>query len=128
MNVRKTILFLLLLAGFPATACAAEPLACNLGSLGRAERERQHVLSGKLERAAIRREELETGYAIVLDPAKLSISQLAEWVSLEARCCPFLDFGIELSSKDHSLTLRLTGHSREVKSFLEQEVIRPGKP
>jgi hypothetical protein len=34
--------------------------------------------------------------------------QLAEWISLERRCCPFLEFALEWKHAD-SVTVRLTG-------------------
>jgi hypothetical protein len=40
---------------------------------------------------------------------KMSLTELAERVSLEARCCPFLDFAMPLSGSGGPAKLRLTG-------------------
>jgi hypothetical protein len=122
MNIRKPFLFLLFLTALSAAAPADEPLACNLHALTSAERERHQALSAKLKEALVRSQERAKGYAFTLDPAHVTLLQLAEWVSLEARCCPFLDFGIRFQSKGAELTLELTGESPEVKSFLQHEI------
>lgn len=122
MNLRL-IASLVLLAGNLATSTPAmESFACNISVLTHAERDRQHVLGGKLKSAATRREELPNGYALVLDRSKLPLNELAEWVSFECRCCPFLDFQISFAGDSGPLTLRLTGKSAEVKGFLSQEI------
>jgi hypothetical protein len=104
------------------TSPAGEPLACNLNALTTSERERHDALGAKLKEAAIRREELRNGYAFAIDPARVPLSEIAEWVAFESRCCPFLDFGIELRAKGGLLTLRLAGEHREVKAFLTHEL------
>src|SRR4051794_34926991 len=108
MNLRL-IAPLVLLTGSLATACPAlESLACNIGALTRLERDRHHLLGGKLKDAAIRREELPNGYALILDRSKLPLNELSEWVSFESRCCPFLDFQISFAGDRGPLTLQLT--------------------
>jgi hypothetical protein len=47
--------------------------------------------------------------------------EVAEWVDLESRCCPFLEFGIDVSEKGRVVRLRLTG-GKGVKSFLKSEL------
>jgi hypothetical protein len=47
--------------------------------------------------------------------------EVAEWVDLEARCCPFLDFGIDVSGRGRTVRLRLTD-GKGVKSFLKTEL------
>jgi len=42
-------------------------------------------------------------------------------VDLEARCCPFLTFGIEVEPKGKTVRLRLTG-AKGVKALLESEL------
>ena len=122
MKLRLISLLLLLLGGLPSAAPAVEALACNLSALTHYERERQHVLGGKLKDAATRRDELSNGYALTIDPARLSLAELSEWVAFEARCCPFLDFEIAFKGDGGPVTLRLTGKGPEVKAFLQLEI------
>jgi hypothetical protein len=46
--------------------------------------------------------------------------QLAEWISLERRCCPFLEFALEWK-QDDSVSVRLTGQPG-VKEFIAAEM------
>jgi hypothetical protein len=109
-------------------------LACDVSALTEAERARHRQLSGKLIAALVRRVELSNGYAFVLDFSRLPadaqgrpfcVVEAAEWVDLESRCCPFLEFGIDLRPKERLTTLRLTG-AAGVKWFLASEF--PAEP
>jgi hypothetical protein len=130
MIVGNTILSLLALASLSASSPSAEPLVCNLNALNGQERERHQALGEKLRSAVVGREELTNGYTLVLDLSRLPydaagspfcVVEIAEWVDLEARCCPFLDFGIELQGKGGNVKLRLTG-GKDVKAFLKEEL------
>src|SRR5215472_11054560 len=131
MILPHAILSLLVLAG-PATAPSpAAPLACDLKALNPAERAQHQALTAKLVEAVVAQDELANGYALALDPTRLAVPKLAEWAALEARCCPFLDFGIDLSPRAATLRLRLTG-GEHVKDFLTTELgamaPKPPKP
>jgi hypothetical protein len=129
MNLGPTIVSIILLAGWTASASGAEPLACNVNALNASERDRHHTLSEKLRRAVVGQAELANGYELALDPTRLPLDsqgspfcvvEVAQWVDLEARCCPFLDFGIDVRGKGGILKLRLTG-GENVKTFLKTE-------
>jgi hypothetical protein len=96
-------------------------IACNMNALTRAERDRHHALLGKLAKAVVGRQALPNGYTFRISPERLPLTELAEWVGYESRCCPFLGFGIELESKETAVTLRLTG-GMGTKEFLEEEL------
>jgi hypothetical protein len=106
------------------TAGGAEPhsrrvLACNVGALTPAQRARHAVMTDRLLNIA-RRTTLKDGYLFTLDRGKVSVPDLAEWVADEARCCPGVDFHLELPAIG-PLTLRLDGGA-EVKAFLAAEM------
>jgi hypothetical protein len=119
-------------AGSPPAleAPADEPLACRLDALSPAERGRHQKLTALLERAVVGVRELPGGYELALDLSRLPadakgdpvcVVEIAEWVDLEARCCPFLDFGIAVRGKGAgSVALALTG-GPGVKDFLKME-------
>jgi hypothetical protein len=120
----------LLLAYPSGAASGAEPLACNLAALSPSERDRHQALTEKLAKAVVAQVELANGYELALDLARLPadaqgsafrVVEVAEWVDLEARCCPFLDFGIDVRGKGGIVKLRLTG-GRNVKEFLKEEL------
>jgi hypothetical protein len=100
----------------------AVAFACNMSALNHTERDRLSVLLDKLTTAAVHRQELPNGYRYDVDRQKLSLSELAEWVSLESRCCPFLNFDLQLSSNG-ALHFQLTGDAG-VKQFIEAEMHR----
>jgi hypothetical protein len=113
-----------------ASAVAAEPLVCRLDALSASQRSRQQVLAERLARAIVEKTELPNGFLFALDLSRLPadaagapfcVVEVAEWVDLEARCCPFLDFGIELPGKGSLVRLLLTG-GKGVKEFLENEL------
>jgi hypothetical protein len=111
---------------------AEAPLACDVNALSAPQRERDRALGEKLHRAVVGRVELADGYTLVLDLGRLPadsagapfcVVEVAEWVDLEARCCPFLHFGIDVSGSGRTMRLRMTG-GKGVKSFLKEELSR----
>jgi hypothetical protein len=96
------------------------PIACNLNAINHAERQRLHVLLDKLSSGATHRKEIPDGYTWSVDGKKMSFAEVAEWVSLESRCCPFLNFGMELSANGE-MGVRLTG-GPDVKEFIAAEM------
>jgi hypothetical protein len=93
---------------------------CNLRALGSAERDRLRQLAEKLKAARLETKELPDGYAFRLNTELVSISDLAEWISSERKCCPFFDFEIELQRDRGPLWLKLRG-PEGVKEFLRHE-------
>ncbi|HSS45291.1 MAG TPA: hypothetical protein VLO07_08120 [Thermoanaerobaculia bacterium] len=135
MSLGYAMLSLLVLAGASLPAPAEEPLACKINALTGPQRDRYQLLSERLRSAVVERVELTNGYELVLDLGRLPrdsagspfcVVEVAEWVDLEARCCPFLDFGIAVSGKGGPVKLRLTG-GKNVKAFLKTELdlLRP---
>ena len=93
------------------------PVACDLNALTSAERARHRSLVGALALAIVGRTELVDGFELCVDPTKLELPLLAEWIALEGRCCPFLHFRIELAPGAGGATVALTGGDG-VKDFL----------
>jgi hypothetical protein len=136
------LLFPILMAAASASASASpapalsapspadEPLTCRLDALSPAQRARHQKLTSLLQRAVVGTRELSDGYELTLDLSRLPadaqgdpvcVVEIAEWVDLEARCCPFLDFGIAVRGKGPgSIALALTGGAG-VKEFLKME-------
>jgi len=129
MRHRTAISILVVLLGFRVSSRAAEPLACNVKALSDSQRERHRLLTEKLGSAMVGRTELPDGYALVLDLKRLPpdaagepfcVVEVAEWMDLEARCCPFVDFAVEMKGSGGPMRLRLTG-GEGVKEFLKAE-------
>ncbi len=95
----------------------ALPIACDLGALLPAERERRAELAQRLVSKASRIEELSDGYALVLGPSPELAREGLEWLLLESRCCPFLELELALPRAGGWFELRLRG-APEAKAFL----------
>jgi hypothetical protein len=93
---------------------------CNTKALQPGERARHKQLTDKL--TSIRKEVVETekGYEFQYSPSDVSLSELADWVVAEGKCCPFFDFHIDLEREGTLLCLRLTG-AEGIKAFIRSE-------
>jgi hypothetical protein len=100
------------------------PMACDLNALTSAERERRRTLVGALAQAIVDCAELDHGFELRVDAAKLDLSALAEWIALERRCCPFLNFTVELAAGEGPVKVALSG-ADGVKDFLRAEMGLP---
>ena len=94
------------------------PIACQANALDKTQRKRQQELLQIVRTSALGMQELPDGYAVRLGADPALFQQTAEWIGLERRCCPFLEFGLEWR-KDDSVWLRLTG-GPGVKEFLSE--------
>ena len=94
-------------------------LACDLTALTAEQRTRHAAVTKRLLEHSTRKE-LAGGYLFTIDRRHISVPELAEWVADESRCCPAVDFHIELPAFG-SLTLRLDGGT-DVKRFIAAEL------
>jgi hypothetical protein len=103
---------------------AAEiPIACDLDAISASDRPRYNQLRGMLGAAAIGKRELPDGIAIKIATERMTLAQVAEWISHERKCCPFMDFRIDIGSNSGPVWLSLTGRPG-VKEFLSQALAR----
>jgi thiol-disulfide isomerase/thioredoxin len=117
----RSAMVLLPLALYPALARAGESsrIVCNMGVFSKAERARHRELIAMLKDKVGEMREVERGYAFRYAPDL--VRPLAEWTTLETKCCPFLDFEIELEPQPGGAAwLRLLGDD-EVKEFIRTE-------
>ncbi len=114
-----------LAAGLMAAAlCFATnqaPFACNLKAFQPEQRQRWRFLLDKLYTAAAENRELADGYSFRIDTGKEPLGELAEWVELERRCCPFFDFELAVHGEDGTVWLSLKGRPG-VKQFIEADM------
>ena len=93
---------------------------CNLGAMTPEERTVYGALSRKLFAAAEEKRELDNGYSYRLAAQKVSISEIAQWVTFERRCCPFFNLQIEAEPNEGPVWLRITGPAG-IKEFIKAE-------
>ena len=99
----------------------APALACRLDALSAEERVRHRDLTEELTRRARWVQEIPCGYALRFPDDPALSRRVIDWVALERRCCPFLEFEILLGEEGEPVILRLTG-ADGVKEFLAAEL------
>lgn len=97
----------------------ARVLVCDMTALTPEQRTRHRAVTERLLEHSTR-EELADGYVLAIDRQHISVAELAEWVADESRCCPAVDFHVELPAFG-PLTLRLDG-GPDVKEFIAAEI------
>lgn len=106
------------------TACGCDSgCACNFGVFEEVEKERHSQLMGKLGEALGETVELPDGYAFRLNKETISLTEVAEWITFEQRCCSFFTFELEFQANDGPLWLKLRGNE-DVKEFLRPDAER----
>ncbi len=108
MMLNPLILALSAAAPVAAPQSAPPPIACRPHALDKAQRQRQQELLGVVRRSVLGKQELPDGLALSFPGEAAVVLQLAEWIGLERRCCPFLGFALEWK-QDDTVTVRLTG-------------------
>jgi hypothetical protein len=78
-----------------------------------------------IKNAVRQQKELADGYAWELDGRKAAMPDVAEWMSMERRCCPFLTLQLEALGDGADFTVKLLG-PEGVKAFLQSEFGTPG--
>lgn len=96
------------------------PIACRANALDKAQRQRQQALLDTVRRTVLGKHDLPDGLTLSFPADAGVFLQLAEWISLERRCCPFLEFALEWK-RDDSVSVRLTGQPG-VKEFIAAEM------
>lgn len=97
------------------------PIACDMSVLSPTERQTHLAASWELFSKVQAIKELPDGYEFQLGDDPNAIIKLAEFVTFEKVCCPFLNFAIEVEAEDGPVTLRLTGREG-VKAFVREEI------
>jgi hypothetical protein len=91
----------------------AAELYRNPEALTTTDRDRHEQLSRKLREARVETTELLNGFEFRLRSEIVSLVDLAEWISLERRCCPFLQFEVNFPRRDGVIEWGLTVRGRE---------------
>lgn len=83
------------------------PILCTLNDA--AFRERESAVLQKMKAAVVDANETDDGYAFRFHSDDDSFAMLNEFMVLERRCCPFLDFKLTLPRGWGDIHLELTG-------------------
>src|SRR5689334_16963315 len=88
----------------------------NIRALSPPERARHTQLTDKLRALSAETVEAEKGCEFQYSPKEVSLSELAEWVVAEGKCCAFFDLHSDVEREGALLCLRLTG-AEGIKPF-----------
>ena len=102
----------------------AADVACNPNAFTPLERQRYDTLREQVRAAAGQVDELEHGFALRFTVEPAVLSAVAEWVALERRCCPFLDFTLEIPAERAFALLTITG-PQGTKDVLREGMTQP---
>ncbi len=95
------------------------PIACDMGVFSPEDKKRYAALAKKLAKAVVARRELDDGFALQVGLGKITMGELGDWMSLESKCCRFLEIALE--PEGPVFWLRLSGRAG-TKEFLKQEL------
>ena len=84
------------------------PFACDMTAFSPAQRARHHELASAIRPAIVGTEETADGYAARFEMKDELVMTLAEFVTLERLCCPWLTLAIETEREGGALRLRVT--------------------
>jgi hypothetical protein len=110
----------LLCLGVCSAAQMPPVIACNVGAIRAEDRPRYKELVHKTRAAMHARRELRDGYSFKVRGTGVTLVELAEWITMERLCCPFLTIAISTSGAEPDWELTLTG-SEGVKALIEAE-------
>ncbi|HEY6392479.1 MAG TPA: hypothetical protein VIX89_14440 [Bryobacteraceae bacterium] len=96
------------------------PFACNLKAFSPDQRVRWRQLIEHVASAVTEARELKDGYSLKVNAGQAQIVEVAEWIELERRCCPFFDFQMDVHGEDGSVWLSLKGRDG-VKDFIRAD-------
>ena len=98
------------------------PLVCNMNVFTPAEHENHIQNTVQLFRSVQNIQEIENGYEFIFsNPSGTDIlTRMAEFISNERRCCPFLKFTLTINTDPQPSALTLTG-PEGTQEFLRAE-------
>jgi len=87
------------------------PIVCNMNVFTPAERERHIQTTTQLLQSVQNIREVENGYEFIFPNPGGSgiIARMAEFITNERRCCPFLKFTLTIDTEPQPISLILTG-------------------
>lgn len=100
---------------------AQSQMACDMSVLSPEQRDAHLATSRELFSKVQAIKEVADGYEFRIGDEPDVIVKVAEFVSFEKLCCPFLNFAINVEAEGGPMTLRLTGR-KGVKAFVREEI------
>lgn len=99
---------------------SSTPLACDMTVFTPAEREEHIRNTTRLYQTVQDVREANDGFEFIFPNDSKVIAGMAEFISNERLCCPFLEFTLKVSPNEEPITLLLSG-PEGTKEFLQAE-------
>ena len=80
----------------------AVPITCNMAAFSTAEREQYRLLRERVMAAVTAAVETSAGFTLTISNS-VRAADIADWMSLERRCCPFLDITLHLDQRQRNV-------------------------
>jgi len=96
------------------------PLVCNMNVFTPTERENHIQSTLKLVQTMQGIHEVPNGFEFIFPSGTSSMTKLAEFISNERLCCPFLEFTLRITPNAEPIFLALTG-PKGTQEFLRAE-------
>lgn len=103
-----------------STAIDEAPYACKPNAIKAEDKPRYRELAKKVKSGREEVKETPEGYALRFPADSLSIREIAEFITFERECCPFIHFEIIVEKDNGAVWLRMEG-GEEVKEILSGE-------
>ena len=100
-------------------------IACDIKAIGAGDRPRYEDLLRRLRLSIWEQTELADGYLFRLNENIISLPDVAGWITMERRCCPFLTLEVSASGSHAGWILKLTGPTG-IKPILQAEFPQSG--
>ena len=96
------------------------PLVCNMDVFTPVQRESHIQTTTELIQSLLSVQKVDNGYEFTLPNESKLISKIADFISNERLCCPFLRFRLNITSNSEPISLSLTGPIG-TQEFLREE-------
>ncbi|MCI0552176.1 MAG: hypothetical protein L0287_14590 [Anaerolineae bacterium] len=98
---------------------SSTPLVCDMNVFTPAERDNHVQSTVELYRTVQDIREVENGFEFLF-PNTTQLTKLAEFISNEKMCCPFLEFTLRIEPDEKPISLTLAG-PKGTQEFLREE-------
>ncbi len=96
------------------------PIVCVVSALTEDERKRRVELANIISQKKVSVSELENGYSVEFSDTAIW-ALVTEFVTLESKCCPFLNFALVWEAENVGIRIEITGPNG-VKEFIKAEM------
>ena len=101
--------------------------ACDMQAITAADRPKHVAIIAELFGLVVEVQELEDGYAFKFPDERIVIQKIAEFITNERLCCPFLGFSLHVLPNHGEISLYVTGPIG-IKPFILAEIGHSLKP